>query len=208
MSNGKQQHGQSVNASESMTRLKKWKLVHTWISIVCWQIRQWMVPLGLLPVILHVSTHARAAQSLFLQLRLITVTYTCVITKHDDRSAKNKVTREDALYFWSTLFFFKLLLFSKLPFHVKSWSISWSSFHTVSQEPYNDVFENPSGFITKCYSSERGRNRDRDWKQKCVFLSAHRGVCVCVVSAWGWVFVIVHMTPTQNAREKLSETDR
>lgn len=53
-----------------------------------------MVPLGLLPVILHVSTHARAAQSLFLQLRLITV-----ITKHDDRSAKNKVTREDALYF-------------------------------------------------------------------------------------------------------------
>lgn len=46
--------------------------------------------------------------------------------------------------------------------------------------------------------------------KKCVFLSVHRGVCVCVcvVSAWGWVFVIVHMTPTQNAREKLSETDR
>lgn len=53
-----------------------------------------------------------------------------------------------------------MILFPKPPFPAKSQSISWSQFHTVSQELYNDVFENPSGFITKCYSFERGRQRD------------------------------------------------
>lgn len=40
---------------------------------------------------------------------------------------------------------------------------------------YNDVFENPSGFITKCYSFEGGMHRDCE--QKFVFLT----VCARVV---------------------------
>lgn len=64
---------------------------------------------------------------------------------------------------------------------------------------------NPPGFITKCYSFERGRHRD--CKQKCVFLS----VSVCV---WFTLFlcarlcVVVCMTNTHSVRVKVSVADR
>lgn len=87
-----------------------------------------------------------------------------------------------------------MILFSKLPFRAKLCSVNWSSFHTVSEEPYNDVFQNPSGFITKCYSLERGGHREREYKQKCVCVVFLVSVCVGVC-------VIVRMTQTQCVSE-------